>query len=407
MLCPDEGLLRAYVDRELPARQGDDVGRHLAGCAHCRDRLAEVERAASLVRSRLALLAPNEAERPTEPALALAALRHRVERRPSLVERLRRPVGGLPASLAPARAAAAAVAIALVAALSFQPVRLAAQDLLAVFRVQQVTAVQIDPSMLPSLPEPEDLGTVTMTSKPEFKTSTLADAGRQAGLTPRTITRLPAGFASQPSVMVSQPLEGSFTYDLKKLEAYYQKRGIAGKPPAELGGLTIKGSAPSGVMLVYGDQQALAEAQRMSSQAATAKPQGGASKPTPGSPERVAAGNVSTMRFLALGQVRSPRLEVPGNVDVKKLRQEMLKSGAVPPELAAQLAAIEDWQNTLPVPVLKGTSRDVTVDGAHGVLVTNGERERAVIWQRGDVVYGLFGSVSEAELLAAANSLSQ
>lgn len=398
MLCPDGGLLRAYLDRELPVRQADEVGRHLADCADCRGMLAELEKTASLVKSRLDALAPVEASRPAEPAVALARLRRKAERRPSWTSRLRAGLGDLAGGLAPARLAAAAAAVALVGALSFQPVRLAAQDFLNVFRVQQVTAVRVDPAVLPSLPTPEDLGTITMTSKPDFKATTLEDAGKQAGLKPRTIGRLPAGFASQPIVMASQPVEGSFTYDLQKVEAYYQKRGIAGKPPAELGGLTIKGSAPSVVMLLYGDQRALDEMKKLAASAEAGQPPSG---------EKSAASSAQSLRFLTLAQVRSPRVEVAGNVDVKKLRDDMLASGAFPPELAAQLAAIQDWQNTLPVPVLEGTSKDVTVDGVHGVLVSNDNGEQALIWQKDGVVYGLFGSVAEADVLAAASSLSQ
>jgi hypothetical protein len=93
-------------------------------------------------------------------------------------------------------------------------------------------------------------------------------------------------------------------------------------------------------------------------------------------------------------------------VDVGKLRTEMLASGAVPQELADQLATIQDWQHTLPVPVLRENSKDVTVDGVHGVLMSSPEGGAWLIWQKGDVSYGLFGTVSEAELVAAANSLA-
>lgn len=391
MPCPDEGLLRAYVDRELPVRQMDDLSRHLAGCGGCRDRLAEIERTANLVRSRLATLAPTEAEQPVEPVLAMAALRRRTRVFRPWGERLRERLAGFGASLSPARVAAAAVPLALAAALALTPLRLAAEGFLSAFRVQQVQAVQVDASLLSSLPEPEDLGTLTMSAQPSLKTSTLVDAGKVAGLTPRTVKRLPAGLGSQSVVMVSDPLEGTFTYDVEKLKAYYRRRGIAGEPPAELGALTVKGAMPPAVVVVYGDEQVVAQLQGSSGGPKEARSHDSAA--------------LSTARFLALAQARSPHLEVPSGVDLQKLREQGLKSGLLPPEISAQIAAIQDWQNTLPVPVLKGTSKDVTVDGVHGVLVSGKHGEVWLIWQRDGIVYGLFGTVSEGDLLAAANSL--
>lgn len=397
----DEGMLRAYIDRETSIRQAEDVSRHLTECVDCRARFAEIEQAATLAAHQISSLAPGAADRPAEPALAMAAVRRRARlARPIMVARptLRDRVSAFAAGLRAAHLAAAAVPIALAAAIAISPLGGAAQGLLSVFRVSQVQAIQLDKGLLPSLPEPADLGTLNAPQNPNFRAATLADAGRAAGLTPRQIGALPAGLAVAPRVMVSDPLEGSFTYDLAKLQTYYTEHSLKGTPPAELDGLTIKGSMTPALIQIHADQQTLDSM----TAAMNSRDKGSAVEAKKASAD--ALGKMS-LRYLALVQAHSPKLEVPGNVDIGTLRTELLNNGSLPPEIAQQLAAISDWQNTLPIPVLKGTSRDVTVDGVHGVLVAAPNSSSWLIWQKDGIVYGITGSVSESDLLAAANSL--
>lgn len=388
MSCPDVGTLRAYIDRELPARRADELARHLGACETCRQQLAEVEKVAGFAGARLSRLAASTSDQPAEASLALARVRRRSAEREGLGTRLAGALAALTMLLSPARLAAAAVSVALVAAILFTPVGGYAQGLLSVFRASDVQAVQIDPTTLLNLPTPEDLGTIKMTTKPEFKSATLAEAGKQAGLTPRTLSSAPGGFASSALVGVTTQAEGSFTYDLAKVKAYYLKRGLKTSPPAELDGLTVNGSLPPVVLQVYADQTAIDQIKS-------------AAQSTPTAADQKALANSHVLVF---AQVRSPNLEMPG--DAAALRQKVLDSGALPPELALQLEAIANWQQTLPIPVLQGTSQDITVDGVHGVLVTDKQNGGTwLIWLKNGVVYGIGGNVSESAVLDAAQHL--
>jgi hypothetical protein len=88
------------------------------------------------------------------------------------------------------------------------------------------------------------------------------------------------------------------------------------------------------------------------------------------------------------------------------LRQQLLKSGAVPPAVASQLLAIQDWRTTLPVPVIQGTSKPATVDGANGTLIVGEGPHPLLVWQKDGVLYAMSTSGSEQELLDAARSLA-
>jgi hypothetical protein len=67
-----------------------------------------------------------------------------------------------------------------------------------------------------------------------------------------------------------------------------------------------------------------------------------------------------------------------------------------------------DWSTTLviPVPTTDATSKDVTVDGVKGTLVTQTNRKQFVlIWLKNGVMYGLMGYGDEATAAGIANSL--
>ena len=84
-----------------------------------------------------------------------------------------------------------------------------------------------------------------------------------------------------------------------------------------------------------------------------------------------------------------------------------VKSGAIPPSLAAQLLAISDL-NTLPVPVVQGQSSQVTVDGVAGTLATHDGGGVSLTWVKDGVprMSSSGSGVGAAELTAAAGSLT-
>ncbi len=108
---------------------------------------------------------------------------------------------------------------------------------------------------------------------------------------------------------------------------------------------------------------------------------------------------------MALIQLKSPTVQVPGEVDVLALRKQAIeagvRAGVIPQSLAAQLLAITDL-NTLPVPVVQGQSSQVTVDGAQGTLISGKEGHLALIWFKDGVLYAALSSgVSPADLQQA------
>jgi hypothetical protein len=114
---------------------------------------------------------------------------------------------------------------------------------------------------------------------------------------------------------------------------------------------------------------------------------------------------------LELIQMPSPQVNVPQGIDPVALAETGFMLLGMPQEDARRLATSIDWTSTLvvPMPVNAGTAREVTVDGATGLLLENtqnGGRENAVLWEKDGLLYFMASSqLDRSVLLDVADSL--
>jgi len=428
----DEGLLKTYLDAELPAAWREQLAAHIPVCVACKDRLAHLRLDGAVVQGRLRLLDPAVApggraarcpagageSPPRPPAAALLARARRPETWRHRAAAWWRDSAAAGATVrgahrwrpAPLAAGLAAGAVLVFGAATTQPaVQSFAQGVLQQFRVQRVQPVQIDLAALRGARSPAAEGTLQALfrsgtysgpQEPRLRASTPADASRATGLTVRGLGQPPARVKGGPSVIVSDPISFTFTYDAQKLAQAIKDAGVT--DPAllrqlqTLNGVTVKGDIPAAAVVVYGS--AFPEGTPAPGSARAAAREAAAGQPPAGAPG------------VAYVQLKGPSFQVPQNVDVQALRQQVLdagvKSGAIPPSLATQLLAISDL-NTLPVPVVQGQSSQVTVDGVAGTLATHDGGGVSLTWVKDGALNVLAGSgVSAAELTAAAGSLT-
>lgn len=290
------------------------------------------------------------------------------------------------------------IALALVALLAvtmvFPPARAIANSFLGLFRVQQVSVIQIDADNLPKQLEQSAQfqsliadNVVVEGGGDSQPAADLAEASALAGYTPRLPSDLDA-----PSVLSVQP-GGSVTFDvdLARAQALLDEIGRSDlKLPAELDGQTVRLEVPTMVAAGYGECDVPGMGY------------------DPNDPDdagrRPVAGNC-----LTLVQLPSPQIEAPEGLDVAQLGQIYLQVLGLPADEAARLTARLDWTSTLVVPVPRGQTRtsDVSVDGVQGTLIESatGRPNFVVIWVKDGMLYGLSGMEDVDQALAAANSL--
>ncbi len=385
MGCVKRGDLRAFLDAELTGSSRTRVEEHLVSCASCRQDLEELRVNASFARSSFDRMVPTA----SVPRIAWSRIRDRADSRGpvTLSGGFLQMVGHLFGFVNGSRirmAASTAAVLGIVALLfTLSPVQTLASSVLSVFRVQKFVAVQVDPTSLPKVAKPGDLGSFTTTGSESPRVVSAAEAERVTGIKLPTPRVLPTGLAPA-GVSVTGAHSTTFVPDLKKVRAYLDSIGASSvKLPDNLDGAPITLTVPAGVMQIYLEKGA---AQRNSE---------GVPVPAVG------------QRFLYVGATTSPTLNVPDGLDVDRIRAEVLAMPGLPPDLVNQIKAIDDWRNTLVVPVVKGTSHQVTVRGQTGLVISQPDgKGTTLIWTENGVVYAFSGSVTEQEILAAANSIS-
>lgn len=383
MECLDVGALRAYLDEEVGPAEKAAIAEHLASCAVCREELARLAARVEETAVLLAVLAPSEAEVvPATAAWRTYRLR-RAERR-NLWQRLQ---GGIVAMsegswLRGWRGATVALSLLAVVGLLFlTPAAAVLGDWLSVFRAEKFAPVSIDPAKVstsaPKL-DPSQMGEFKVRVEPQHKqVSDVAAAQGQVDFTVRCLGSVPAGVKAAPQVSTTTAGDFTYVFNLAKTKTALAQAGVNVQLPAELDGATVRVYIPAAVQQMYA--------------------------PATGS-------NGGLMLY----ESRSPTLELPAVLDSPQMRALFFQLSGLPPEVIDQLKAMADQKSTVPVPVLKGdTSKQVTIDGTQGLLVTHkpamvdsaGPEGSYLVWQKDGIVYALGGAVTEADLLAAANSL--
>ena len=388
MGCIERGKLRAFLDLELTEVERAGIESHLAECVLCRMVLDELRENTLVVRSALDMLTPAVSDVPAPHWSEIRGRAKDLGRRPvTTYWGLSAMFGNLLSFVVQRRmkwlASTAAVLIVVALLFTVTPMQTLASNFLSIFRVQKFVAVQVDPSTLPKVASPDELGTYKMTGDGKPKTVAIGEVEGQTGLKMPLPAYLPEGLVANPRVTVFGAQSITFTPDLKKVRSYLASIGAPNvKLPDNLDGAPISIQIPARAILLYLEA-------------------GGYSRSADGAPAPLPG-----QKFLYLGATQSPTMNVPDGLDVEKIRSELLMLPSLSPELVNQLKSINDWRTTMVVPVAKGTSREVTVQGEKGLAIGQEDGKWfSVMWVKGGVIYALSGNFSLDEILKVANSM--
>ena len=380
-----EGQLRAALDGELDVQALD----HLALCADCQERQRRLQREVEGVRTRLAFLASSA----NEPApSAQSALKHFHERKVTQKE-----IPMLKKFFASSTVRYAVLAVVLLAlVLAIPATRALADQVLNLFRVQQVTVVPIDFTGLQQLNGNSALGkqiselvssSVTMTKKPgaPVAAADAADASQKTGFS----VRLPQNMTAS-RINVQNEAAFNLTIDRTKAQALLDEAGRSDLVlPNDIDGAVISVTVPASVRVDYGT---------------CPNPSGATSGPSGKNPQ-------DYPDCVILSEIPSPTVEAPANVDVAQLAQLGLEFSGMSSTQAAAFTKSVDWTSTLVVPIPKNatTNEQVSVDGVTGTLVQRPAGDVAqyvLLWAKNGIVYAIGGpGTNSQQAIDMANSL--
>jgi hypothetical protein len=280
---------------------------------------------------------------------------------------------------------AASVIIAAVLLVTFPPAQAVAQDFLNLFRVKKFAAITIDSARANQL-ESSNLDmdklfsdNVQITQDPgkPVQVASVQEASTRAGFQVAVPLAVPQG--AKPKVYVQGAGAAVLTVDTNKAQSILETLGINDvQIPAQLNGAKINISKPAAVQLEY----------------------------------TLKNGTIMLM------QSPSPEVDLPAGVNLQQLGEIGLRVLGLSKQEAHDFAQKVDWSSTflIPIPADAGEVRQVTVNGADGLMITsngtakNGRSPYAkgdavVLWASNGMVYAMQGNSNAVDLLELANSV--
>jgi hypothetical protein len=275
------------------------------------------------------------------------------------------------------------VPVALAAALVLL-VAAATADPLSVFQPAQVRAISVTPAdakALHAFPPLEAFGTVRGTRIPGIdEVASASEAAQDAGYALRLPADVPASVGKEAHYQVTQRARTSFTFEQAKATTWARDHKVALHPlPAGLDGATYTATLQPVTLITYGDAPR------------THRSEHGARRLT----------------FLAIVQAPVPTVTSSG-ASLQTLAGWFAAQPGVPPHLVAQIKAIGDPTQTLPIPINfdKQTAAKIDVDGVQGLAIGDETGIGSVIvWTKDGKLYAVGGTLPQSTVLALANSL--
>ena len=387
----DDGTLRRLLDEPQATLASARV--HYAACDECQRRAAQLHATSRNVAQ--ILTAPDRMQSEFSLSEALARTRARIAKgqpaniaaAPSRIARYVAPLIGL--------AAGATIVLVMI----FTPLGTFAQGFLTIFEPHQFQPVAVTPMDRQSfryLPSLEAYGTLRAVARPQ----TIIVAGpAQAASLARIPLRvppavLPANVSTVVHWSVTSPDSAMFTFSAAKARMAAATQHQALPPmPRRLDGSTLQVTIGPIVSTTFGGD--VERIKRAPMHMHHGRP--------------MAERDMTAREFptLVIVQAPLPRVLSTG-VSVREIEDYLLRQPGVPPNLAAQIAAIGDPTTTLPIPVPidRASAQQVLVQGVRGLAIGDNTGVGAgVVWQRDGYIYGVAGPLPESEVLAIANSL--
>jgi hypothetical protein len=384
----NDGQLRAALDKEL-----DEAGRlHLENCPACRRRQTRIMAETQQAASGLSFLASPGGQAGPDARSALLRFHQRNDSRKeiSMFKKLFASTS--------LRVGLAAVII-LAAVFSFPQARAFANEVLNLFRVQQVVVVPVDLTGIQSLTGNDTLGkqvsdliasSVTTQQKPGTPV-TATDAAQASQLAGFTV-RIPQGMT--PS-RLSVENSSAFTLkiDVTKAQALLNESGRTDLAlPSSINGENVSVNIPASVSVAFG------------------------TCPDPAATDTGLQinGGSAGRRYpdcVILAEIPTPTVSAPADLNIAQLAQIGLEFTGMTSDQAAAFVQTVDWTSTLVIPLPKNaaTYDQVTVDGVNGTLIqrpADDAPQYALLWVKNGIIYAISSlGTNSQQAIQMANTL--
>jgi hypothetical protein len=387
-----EGEIRAYQDRDLFPAEMASAGLHLAGCQSCQSKASALAERSQRIQSRLAHLdSAAHAQPQTNLPKAYARLAERIE-----LEKENRTMKPTVFARIPRIAWVVAILVVVLAvAFSFEPVRVLANNFLALFRVEQIRVVQFDSETISKQLENSSQLEYILSNQVNVeergepqKAASAEEAGALAGFE----VGVPAAVEEKASYVVQPAADLSFTVDLELVRGVLKDLGREDiELSDDLDGAVVEVEIPSSVATTFGDCNPGYTENEMP-------------KFDPDNPEQA----IQRMeKCTTLFQAPSPQISAPPDLDINQVGEAYLQVLGMDAQEAASFASNVNWATTFVIPLPRNFAdyEEVDLNGAKGTLIyeIGYGKHYLLMWIKDGMVFSLsgYGDKEDAVLIAS------
>ncbi|MBC9784628.1 DUF4367 domain-containing protein [Heliobacterium chlorum] len=375
MKCPDRGTWQAYVDAEVTADEKKQLQAHLTQCPPCLTVVEELSQLESWTSLRLEIYESHAKSTEVTPDGTVKWDRRVVDTKAYSTDK---SLGGRRIMQHWKKwAGAVAAGVLLASSLTIAPVQQAMADFLSLFRVQKIQMIKVSPDDMEQMAKAvktqvgevnlQQFGKAEIVKKSEEIQVKMAEAQNKLPFSVKKPAFVPDGYHAPEQVSVLSEGEAQFSLDVEQVNNLLKGFGATTLLPENLSGKSFDIRIPAGMRAVYNDREG--------------------------------------RRGMTVSLFSSPELTVPEGVDPHRLRSALLDFPLLPEDLRTQLAAIEDWQNTLVIPDTGENTEKVTVNGVEGVYGKTPRGFSHLLWVDQGVVYQINGFMDKETILQVAQSL--
>jgi hypothetical protein len=265
---------------------------------------------------------------------------------------------------------AACVAVILTLCVAVQPVRAFISEALNIFRVENVKSLQISFSDMEDIRRQleQKTGDIELDQFGKIESEGFAEqklSVREAkALEDPAVLLPPEAKEDNIDIHVTQSGLLSFTMDVENVNEALKSFGAEKLLPGNLNGKTFTAQFAAQVEYLYHED-------------------GG---------------------FYSVMQTRTPELAVPADVDVDQMYDCLAELPILPEDMRHQLKSIQDWKNTIYLPVA-GEPQEVVIQGAKGFIAEKKNGGWMLVWYDGGTLFSVEGNAGKEELTDFAESL--
>lgn len=373
MKCPDSGTIQAYIDGELDIKIKKDVENHILSCNKCTEFYNSLKSNDDFVFEKITDYRNYNEDNIIGPAKVYspgAETRSEPQKRRRLSHYM----------LKYNKFIAAACAVLIVSTcITVQPARALISDVLSIFRVENIKGFRITPQEIAQIEKSLSTGHGDINIDKIGKIK--VDGGQTRSASYNEINKtcgfpviLPADLSSvKPDISFSEPMSLGFTLNVENTNQILKSLKAKDLFPEEVDGKTFTARFGSQASIRY---------------------------------------NIEGKEY-TITETTAPKLEVPDGVDADKLFSTVVNIPIFPEELKSRLKSINDWKNTLYIPLAEPIE-EIRINGASAFVssttgkVNNNGQDKTVsriIWMNKGVIYGIISNTGKDDLVGFAKSL--